>query len=101
MQPKSPYNDDVKGGIKSSAHSDGREATDHDEIDKSQFLGIVSTAFNKIIGCLDPQIGNGLTQIQMMYNHFIEQIEANHQEELQLMAAQIEKNAPELEHLRQ
>lgn len=87
MLPKSPYNDDVKSGIKSSAHSDGVEGEDQDEIDKAQFLSIVSTAFNKIISCLDPQIGSGLTQIQLMYNHFIEQIEANHQEELQSMAA--------------
>lgn len=53
MLPKSPYNDDVKIGIGSSARSDaGNE--DHDEIDKAQYLGIVSTAFNKIIACLDP-----------------------------------------------
>ena len=74
---------------------------DNDEIDKAQFLGIVGTAFDKIIECLDPQIGGGLTQIQLMYQHFIEQIEANYQEELHAMAARIEKTAPELEQLRQ
>lgn len=62
-----------------------------DEIDKEQFLVIVSNAFAKIIDALHPRVGDSLNQIRNMYAHFIEQVEANHHQELQSNALQIQE----------
>lgn len=54
-----------------------------DEIDKEQFLIIVSNAFEKIMAAMHPSVGANLRHIKNMYTHFIEQVESNHHQQLQ------------------
>lgn len=54
----------------------------HDiEIDKEQFLSIISRAFEKIITSMHPKIGMSLNQIRLMYEHYISQVECMHLQE--------------------
>ena len=61
-----------------------------DEIDKEQFLIIVSNAFEKIMGAMHPVVGGNLRHIKNMYTHFIEQVESNHHQQLQENAIRIQ-----------
>ena len=60
------------------------------EINKEQFLKIVQHAFKKITAALHPTITNSLNQIQFMYEHYITQVEENHNFELAELSQSIE-----------
>lgn len=51
------------------------------EIDKIEFLEIITTTFNKISSSLHPKLGKSLNQLSLLYSHFINQIEQINQEE--------------------
>lgn len=61
-----------------------------ESIDKDKFLEIVSSAFDKVISSLHPRVGGSLNQIRSMYDHYMEQVEYAHQQELQQNAIQIQ-----------
>lgn len=61
-----------------------------DEIDKEQFLIIVSNAFEKIMAAMHPSVGANLKHIKNMYTHFIEQVESNHHQQLQENAIRLQ-----------
>ena len=51
------------------------------EIDKIEFLEIITSTFNKISSSLHPKLGKSLNQLSLLYSHFINQIEQINQEE--------------------
>jgi hypothetical protein len=58
-------------------------------IDKEQFLQIVQATFDKISSCLHPRIGYSFMQVRHMYDTYLDQLEINHQQELQRNSIEI------------
>ena len=47
------------------------------EVDKMEYLEIITSTFSKIANSLHPKLGHSLNQISALYSHFITQIEQN------------------------